>query len=455
MKSCLLPAAISCLVASGLPCRADEVEDQLAEASTRIEFIAYDYAAIGRSGPMWLPESRQGKAWNALKDTLQLPASFEQLERLAGHANPRIRTLALMKLYALMEPDAFRVIGKHQGDTNETFPDLAPTHDGAIGDVATSSEPVIGKVVHTEKATISRVTGQMLRMIGYTSQRDGDFETWSKPRLGNPDWIAWYDFLYRIAIESSSPVPPQAAPRIAALKEKLKSRPAAVRAWLWFGIADDRLMVPAFDTPLATEAEMIEAARQLGPQALLAFLKDGTRAGLSEPHIDNPERGKRFILQHAKQLFREEDSKPLAESGNFIAAADANPKEASTLIRKIRLKDSDVGIAMAALLDHHGETETEFVVEWFHAPSGISGPAYDQSKFIHEYERRMPADWEKPIRALVAHPGFERLDRLNVAYFAQMVNKLAGKEIVSFDSTKGEVAQRNRLREHFSLAVPE
>lgn len=447
MKDWLSPIVVSFVLASGFPCQADEVEDRLVEASTRIEFISYPYFCIAQlAHPFGSAEPRVQNAAKALKEALLVPATFEQLEKLAGHPNPRVRTLALMKLYDLREHDAFPVIAKHLDDQGESFPDVEVSYTGKRDEVW----------ITTEKATVGRVASRMLSMIDYppaSGDRKASFETWSKPRLGNPDWVGWYDFLYRVATGSTSPVQPEAAPRLAALREKLAGCPAAFRTWFWFGIADDCLMQPAYDTPFATEAEMVEAGRKLGPKILLAFLKDGTRSGLRDPYIDQPERGKRFILQHAKQLFREEDSNRLAEMGYHIAAADANPKEASILIRRGGFQGYEAGLAMAALLDHRSEAETEYVVKWFYDTPGAFRASSYQSGFIHEYERRRPVDWEKPIRALVAHPGFERLDSLDVAYLGQMVNKLAQKEVASFSSEGGEIATRNRLREYFGLPV--
>lgn len=221
---------------------------------------------------------------------------------------------------------------------------------------------------------------------------------------------------------------------------------------MWFGVADDSLMAP-----LATEAEMIEAGKKLGAEALLAFLRDGTRSGLREPKVDDPERGRRFILSHAKQLFREQDSEALAAMGQFTAAADANPKSAPELIRRLlgakdRPDDWDIARAMAALLDLRGDTEAEFVVKWFYdTPSSPHGSSA-QSIFIHEYQRRRPAAWQRPASLLVGHPAFERLPPLDLIYLGIMVNQLSGQEIVPVGMRQEsfEMEVRNRLRAHFS-----
>jgi WD40 repeat protein len=427
------------------------LEDSLVRLSDQIPYVGYGDFLYGRKDGMLSDHPTVKEAERSLQAALEEPLAIDRLAKLADHSDPRVRTLALLKLYALENHDALRVIHRHLGDSAATFPMLDWTHDPA-GAIIPATEP----------ATVGGIASLMLKMTGYPAHwegrggKDPTFEAWSAKRLGNPEWIGWYDFLYKRATGGRSPIPAESAGRIAELRKKLDACPFAVRAWMWFGVADDCLMQPLYDTPLATEAEMVEAGKKLGAEALLAFLRDGTRAGLREPKADDPERGRRFILSHAKQLFREQDSEALAAMGQFTAAADANPKSAPELIRRLlgaddRPHDWDIARGMAALLDLRGDTEAEFVVKWFYDTPSYPHGSSAQSIFIDEYQRRRPAAWQRPASMLVGHPAFERLPPLDLIYLGIMVNQLSGQEIVpaGMMHESFEMEARNRLRAHF------
>ncbi len=322
----------------------------------------------------------------------------------------------------------------------------------------------------TEPKTVGAIASQMLKILGYHYkwQQQADqklaFHQWRASYLDNPDWIRWYEFLYARASQGINPPQPESAARIAALRKKMEALPVPVRAWTWFGLADDAMMIPLPDTPLASEAEMIEAGRQLGSAALLGFLRDGTRAGLRGAASEDPARGRRFILSHARQLFGPQDAQALLEMGHFTAAADANPAMASQSIRQaVKVWRSEKQLpgqrwdrarAVAALLDLRGDSETEFIVHWFYEEPYDSSASSAQSVFVTEVERRRPKEWKNTFRALVNHPGFDQLTPLDVVHVARLLNKLSGEEIVpeGLLIKEKDVEARNKLRAWFGIA---
>ena len=453
LAACFAPLfACVCPVVFPLQVQAAEPEDSYVRFAKEIPFV-YNNFLYGREP--W-GEDRTEEVVKALKSmdlAMRVEGSFEQFAALADHADPRVRTLALIKLYASGNPEAFRVIQRHQDDQAEGLPKM---------EIPLGRAGFEKPFFTTAKASVGSYATSMLYMIGYPpvwGEREVGFEAWSKPRLGNPDWIGWYEFRFKVAGQGSRPIQEEAQAQVAAFKQELARCPDAVRAWVWFGVADDFLMSPAYDTPLATEAEMIEAGRKLGPEALLAFLKDGSRAGLREPRIDNPEWGRRFILLHAKQFFREKDAPALAHLGLYTAAADANPKMASELIRMglaaldRRYQNSERGIAMATLLDLQPGRERDFVVNWFYETPLDPSNNGSQYSFYAEYQRRKPQGWEETAKALVAHPAFERLGTLDTSYLAHLVNTLGGRQVFANElmQRSREIELRNELRTHFGL----
>lgn len=453
MKFAALALAAALLI-SALPALAEEWEESFLKTADQIPLVDYGALLYQRSSRGDPRIADPGKILDAL---LAKEIPFDQLVSLSDHKDSRVRSLALMKLYATETHEAFRVIQRHAKDEAPSFPafQLSSSFRAAQQPISTSPQSVGG------------MASKMLEMIGYPSswtRVDGSnppFDAWAKPRLGNPDWIGWQDFLFRRVSGGTMPMPRERQDKLDAFKKSQAALPAAVRTWTWLGVADDYLGAPAYDTPLASEAEIIAAARDLGADALLAFLRDGSRAGLRQARIDDPDRGKRFILLHGKQLFREQDAAGLVKMGHFAAAADADPKNASAIIRqglaalKETYQDWDRARAMAALLDLRAEAETDFVVEWFYATPDLSTGSTDQSVFIHEYERRKPADWKTPVSRLVAHPGFERLKPLDVIYVALLVNRLSGNPVFAEDllHDEREAELRNKLREHFGLPL--
>lgn len=447
-----MPGLVAALCLLGMASAgAGPAQDIFPRLAGKIPFVNYGDFLYQRPPRLRPDDPRMIAAGEGLREAMETPADPAELSELLSHADPKVRTLAMMRLYSLERPEALVAIQALVEDMTHTFPDQSVTAQITFGE---KIPPI------TEDRTVGYLASKMMGMAGFPAPwngglKDEDFQKWSEARIGNPDWIGWYDFLYRLASGGISPVPKDRAPKIKKLRDLLETRSAAVRTWFWFGIADDALSTPLYDTEMATEAEMIAAGKQLGADALLAFLRDGSRAGLRDPRLDDPSRGRRFVLSHAKDFFGPGDAAALKEMGLLVAAADADPANASSLIRE-RLAVAggwDQALAVAALVDARGDAETDFVVKWFYdAPVDSSGSS-GHGIFLTELIRRRPAEWRQTIRALVANPGFEKLGELEVYYSAILLNRLGGMEVVKQELlTGGNAAEaRNLLRRHFGL----
>ena len=465
-----IPAVLVLLAA---PVFGDELEDSYLKATGQIPFV--DYAAVleGRPFGGGAPRERSKVIEKILHEVTGQAADRAQIEKLVEHPDARVRTLALIKLHAIGDSAAFRTIARSSTDTAPTFPKLLLPANPILRDEDVRPDPM----------QVREVSGKMLDSIGYQALPPGykkdkpSFETWSAPRLDNPDWIGWQEFLYKrasvrelVAHEEpegsrpprprgfgSGPRPaPEPNPKMVAFKEQLGAGPAAVRTWLWFAITDG--LEPPYENPLATEAEIIEAGKKLGADALLAFVTTGPRAGLREPMIDDPQRGKKFILAHAKQFFREQDAKALVGAGYTIAAADVDPANASTLIRQgLTGRDGpadryEEAKAMAALLDLQPDREQDFVLKWLYDDS----PGRETWSFFREYLRRKPAGWEKSLKAIVGHPKFARLPSKDTIQIALLAKELGGQEVLPEERLRGEHEPeiKKRLLERFGFEAP-
>jgi hypothetical protein len=427
--------------------------DDWQRLADQIPHVNYGDFLYGR--PERVLDGREAHGREAIQAATRIDLGLQDLEELARHPDPRVRTLALMKCHVSGEPQAFRIIHSRLKDEEASFPALS-IHSLAdfSGEANAGARPV-----PVEAKKVGDVARMMLDMLGYRINED--FEAWAAPRLGNPDWLGWYEFLLKRVTQGTSPTPRGIDEALAGFERLLAARPPAVRAWLGFVAADEAMSLPSEDTVLGRRDELLAAGKSLGPEALLDFLKSGRRAGLQNPKVDHPTSGSRFILRNAKELFREEDAEELLEIGHYIAAADLRPEMASVWLRQAMKKWSspyqgwDRARAMAALLHLRGEREVAFVVDWFHAAEVVSQGTSDQSVFISEYSRRRPADWRHPVTALVAHPGFSRIKALDLIYLAQMVNDFDGRNPIDAEllTESGEEDLRNAIRR--CLGLPE
>lgn len=386
-----------------------------------------------------------------LDQAMAVKTTLAELTELAKHPEPKVRTLAMMRLYNMEEPDAFRVIYSMASDQADTFSARSfLTQDHASNRMLLDTKPV----------TVGKLASMMLEQADIPPHWLGD------PATGEAieEWTGWYQYLYYRATGRTIPIRAERAPRIVAVRRKIDALPPTTRAWMLLAIGvidlhtnenrDPReKLAPLF----ATEEELIAAAKQLGPDALIVFLRDGTRTGQRDPNGDL-KKGRDFILDHAGDLFRKQDAEALKSMGELIAAADADPERASQLIREeIDLRDKGQsyygrGKTIAALLDLCGDREADFVVHRFYEGLRKDDDGYEQQEFISELERRKPKEWKKTLRGIVAHPGFEKLEK-PLVYFALMTAKLGETEIpTAQDNRNLPLPQvRNRLRAYFDL----
>ena len=430
--------------------RAETVEAAFVRLSGEIPFVNYGDLFYQRSPSIVPDDPRIEFAAAGLNEAMAVAGDIDEFARLADHANPRVRMLALIRLYCMEQQEAFIAIQRRMSDKAETF----PYQSVPCGLIPGEKIPVV-----TESRTVGRWATWMMEQVGFPGYWNQSFDQWKAGRIGNPDWIRWYAFLYRRASGGTSPLPAEYVPRVDALKKRMESASPALRAWFWFGLADDALSVPRYDTAVATKEEILNAGKELGSAALLAFLRDGSRAGLREPKVDDPSWGRRFILSNGGELFRQEDAAALAEMGHFVTAADANPAMASRLIRDALASEKgfsdswDRACAVAALVDLRGDEEADYVVKWFYDAPVKTSQTSDQCVFFTELQRREPKQWRETLHKIVAHPGFEKLAGLDVNYAAMLVNQLSGGKVVPDGMliSGRDHENRNILREYFGL----
>lgn len=388
-----------------------------------------------------------------LDQAMAVGTTLNELSELAKHPEPKVRTLALMRLYNMEEPAALRVIYARSGDMAEAFPSRS---------FLTQDHESDRMLLDTQPITVGSLASLMLKQADFPVRWLGD------PATGGSieEWIGWYEYLYFRATGRTDPILKERFPKMVAVRRKIDALPPVTRAWMLLAIGTIDLHTNENRDPrenlaplFATEEELIAAAKQLGPDVLLAFLRDGTRTGLRDPKSDDATKGRGFIIAHAGELFREQDAEVLKSMGEIVAACDAKPTMASLWIRE-ELDRCDKersgygkGKVLAALLDLCGDRERDFIVGLFYVGLGKDDSSYEQQEFIRELKRRKPKEWKNTFQKIVEHSEFEHLGHLTVVYFTSLTAKLGNARIPTNQDNRNlplpEI--RNLLRTYFRL----
>jgi hypothetical protein len=308
-----------------------------------------------------------------------------------------------------------------------------------------------------QPVTYPQTVGDVARVILYRLNwlgNDPDTEAWWAPRKDNPDWLEWHKLRYERAVKGGIFPDGTGRPDLQRFMGSLEVLPRATRAWVLLYLADDVFgSLGCWVDWFAPEAEMIAAARELGPEALLEFIRSGKRASLRVPELDKPENGRRFIITYAAQLFTPAQAEELLKLKKYTAAADADP----ALLRRAvdaamtdldgEYESWDRAHAMAVLAARGDATDRERAVKWFYDEPNEGGA---QSIFIKDLRFRKPKEWRDIARRLVEHPSFERLRSLDVMYLGILVDIMEGDGPPRpFRDDAGY--NRKRLREKFNV----
>jgi hypothetical protein len=237
--------------------------------------------------------------------------STELLHALIGDANPRVRTLAMALLFNKEEPTLLLAIAQHLSDTAETFPVLMPT---ANADPRATAPQTVGQVA-------GQLLGVYMMAAGMTRWRNPTFADWvayNTAHGSRPYSLSWLIVRLSRITRMQSPFQEERRPLLLNFRKELDALPQDDRnlylLWLCHGNRD-------FDggRELATEAELVDAAKRLGRQKLLQIV-DGRPPGTDPDIPAGAEWQNRaryaavvnFILARADQLFTIADEPFLA-----------------------------------------------------------------------------------------------------------------------------------------------
>jgi hypothetical protein len=170
MKPLTIMSVICLSQATAIPARADDWQ-RLAEQISYVNYSDFRYNRPPRNfGDADSPRL------NALQAAMAIPADLPDLKKRGEHAAPKIRALALMKLYVSRDPNAFRVIHSRLGDEGLAFPSQSPFSSDIYFD--SDQRKFVSPKIDTHEHKVGALAQCMMDMID--CPRNEDFEAWAK-----------------------------------------------------------------------------------------------------------------------------------------------------------------------------------------------------------------------------------------------------------------------------------
>jgi WD40 repeat protein len=452
-----IAAVFGCTISA----HAAEARERFEAAAAQIPFFPYESHAVDRYPRYYASEKEAKAAWDCVRELLAPNISLPELDTLTRHQNSKVRTLALLGLIQTEDRAAVPLIHQLMNDPAPAFPDYAEMEGRPFGEKVSPRDITVGNVAKILLAPLG-----FRDYLAREHSAEEYFREWRRDNLDNPDWIGWYSFLYCRCTSDIFQAKPESNAKTQKLRETLADLRPALRAWClleWTYMRDSGV-----DPRIATEAEVIKTVKQLGSEALIDYLRDGTRAELKGQR--EPERhGQFFILPRTRSLFARRDAPALLKLGQYIAAAELAPENASKWLRralsewKEPYRAFERGRVMAALLELSGDKEAEFIAKWFAEVADQRGGENPLSTFFTDVRRRKPKQWEKTFRLIAATPEFNQLGIYDTGSMAAAINEFSGSEVIrlarrddAWDAIRNGIRRAMGVRELAieSLTVP-
>jgi hypothetical protein len=411
-----LAGALAIAAALQAPAVTTAFEGAAAEAN---RFVDAGCVLYDRAGDSRLCAAQAGTSLRGLY-------RIADLEALTRHADPNVRTLALVRLFALGDPTVLPIIFALTGDKAGTF----PAH------LAVSlSYGVDYKEVPTKPQTVGSIAEYMmdfyLQRAGYSYGSAGTggcpgFNQYWRERKDRTALASWLTVELDRATQGTSPIPTNRAAHFAALRERVERIGGDDRLWysLLVGAGDggDRVF---------NEAETMAAAKALGPDRLMQLLLG--RAPASDPDlvpvgrpdscgaVDVGGNMRRFLLERAALLLRPSDADVLLQTPSAsealwaIAAAALRPDRAEAILKPAiakldrRVFGWDQAKMAAALPRIAGDTHVPYALDWFYGRMPGETVTNAQEIFINEVVQRGGRSGRALLAALVTDGRFDRI----------------------------------------------
>ena len=412
-----------------------------------------------------------------------LGADREALAGLLKHPDPRVRALALGALFEREDGRDLPLIATLVDDAGAALPDLHDSVDGQGGPRPMSELE--------SPQTVGQVAKAMLRfwMVPEDMSSFVEKETFSdywKRHADRDHYAGWFAVKMKRATRQTIPIQPKYQPDIQRVLAGIKALPMPDRAWTELYVLAPGGWIEFEKEDLVTQdGELLAMIKELGPESLLHFLQHQKISDDPDLLMDKDDRDfirmSNFILRHADQLLRPEDSDALLaceyvehDSGGInpawaIGAALVQPALAGEILHdalahETRTYETAAGMLAGALWRIRGPAEMDFLVDWFYETLPTARePMHQPVAFLWEVKAAARPDTKQLIAALVKDPRFDTTDWNTLREMLTVVNASRAAPLVKerdiyaaqpngmLDEKKILPAWRNLLRREYGL----
>lgn len=398
------------------------------------------------------------------KEVLSPQFSTVFLLKLLKDSDPKVRTLAILALYSKEEPQVLPAIADLVDDNAKTFPQLIPTAMAySASYVPQPSEDVtVGYVANAVMKMYMEAGGYYYGVKGSGSE-PGFSQYWAA-RKDRRYCAGWYQVALARASTGCSPTDKTRLSQIKALRAKIDKIPFPDKQWILLYLRSCN----GADA-LVSNAELVTAMKELGPERLLNMLQykiDSLDPDLKSRRSNNYpyHEMQLLVLKHAAEVLKPDQSKALLECEQWerdyqkhgvsdplispwwsIAAAELAPRQAESILRAEfgRLDHDFYGYQKAelayALFRQCGLSQAQFLVDCFYDPQSLwKGGQY--SNYRPQWLKSM-GDVQEPgkkierlkmLRKIVDDKRFQSLnDPSALRALAESLQALSGAQILS------------------------
>jgi hypothetical protein len=453
-----LIALCTSLVATAAPVPVPDARKDLERLADRLKFFNTGDFLFDRPGLHQIPDDVAQQYQTLIRELTSSKFVVEALVKLLKHDNPKVRTLAMAALFAREDPRLLPHLVSLVDDKAVTFSRPQPP----------SAFPFPKKKMpRLDKQTVGEVAYQFvtfyLERANYVygvkgTQNQGGFDAYWAARKDRQFCASWFSVQLARANQRTSPTPKERFDKIRAVRQRIDKLPRLDRAWtlLWL---NGESGCPV----LVSEAELIAACKELGPDRLILMLQ--RKIPSDDPDVQSrrsnngPYRGMTlFVLAHAPALLRPKDaetvlacerwerdyvknaiSDPMLTASWTIAAAEL--KNDKTKARDLLLgafahfqevyQDGERAQLAVALWGLEGLDASTFVLKWFYDnPPAFGHFPHQRAAFLEGVARQRKPENRKLIAALVRNKDFETLDWQSLRTLVNIVNGWSEKPVV-------------------------
>jgi hypothetical protein len=433
------------VIASLLSAHAQTAEEQtLASLVPKIKFVCASDVILGRKTSSFAsyPEYE-----HQMRDLANPSLRLENLLPLLQHSDPKMKTLAIVALFDQGDPKILPAVVALAGDHSPTYPCPQPLSltPGMTVDPWPMTDQQVGQIA-------SAVVNAYLNAAAFNYGIDRKpnypgFEGYWATHKDRSYSASWFEV--RSNLEGTG--------NIKTVRDEIAALPEPDRQWELLWIATRHLYAGDEPSVVASDAELIEACRQLGRDRLLQMLAGhvaSTDPDL-QPRYNQASPYKHmmlFVLRHSDELLkphdaasllrRQDENLGLAPGGVAdpfqspwwaIGAAQLDPKHAGEILRSAmshfqeKYQGHDRARIALALWRLAGPSETRFVLDWFYAEPPCCGTT-PRDEFLAS-AAKLPHG-RQLLASLVRDPRFDQLDWSSLDQLASILDAWTNPPVI-------------------------